>query len=342
MTARDTPADSEGALPLRIRVVVVTWNGLHLLPSCLDSLLAQDLPAGTLDIVVVDNASTDHTAEMLARDYPTVEVRTTARNLGFAGGVDVGLAGLQHEFAVLLNNDATFASDAVRKLVEHLMHPANSRVGAATARILLMDPDPTGHELVNSTGNVLTRSGAAADRDWLALADGPAAAADVFGFCGGAAALRGAALDEVGSFDPSLFLYYEDTDLSWRMRARGWDVHYVHDAVAHHRHAASSDATSALFRYYNTRNSLIVFTRHAPWGAVTHGIARQLTAAVWHTLRRDEPVSVTTARRRALKDYALRLGRTLSERSTLWRDASRDRTAVYSAGLSSANGRSRG
>lgn len=322
-----------GTRDLLVRAVVVSWNGAHLLPACLDSLLAQDLAPGAMEVVVVDNASVDGTLDLLSRAYPQVRVVVSDTNLGFAGGVALGLAGLDARYALLLNNDATMEPDAVRRLVEHLDSPAHALVGAATAQILLTEPDPTGRTLVNSTGNVLTRTGAATDRDWLAVAEAHEAAQDVFGFCGGAALLRTRALDEVGSFDPRLFLYYEDTDLSWRLRAAGWEIHYVPGAVAHHQHAASSDAASPLFRYYNTRNSLIVFTRHAPLLVVVRSFARQVLAWVRYAAGRGEPAPLLDARRRALSDYVRLLPTTLRERRATWGGRATLRRAIYRSGL---------
>lgn len=312
-----------------VRAVVVNWNGAHLLGPCMDSLLTQDLPDGSLEIVVVDNASTDSSVEYLARQYPTVQVRSTASNLGFAGGVNIGLEDLQAPYVVLLNNDATFEPSAVRHLVEHLGAPGNERVGAATALILLTEPDASGNILVNSTGNVLTSTGSATDRDWLTRLCDLDAQAEVFGFCGGAAALRREALSDVGLFDGTLFLYYEDTDLSWRLRASGWGIHYVQEAVAHHQHAASSDAASSLFRYYNTRNSLLVLTRHAPLGPALHSALRQAAAWARYAITRSEAPELVDARRRALSDSVRSLPRSLRQRRATWSGRAALRREIY-------------
>lgn len=311
----------------RVRAVVVTWNGADLLRESLPSLLAQDVADGELDVLVVDNGSSDGTREMLAAEFPTVRVVASPENLGFAGGAALGLRDLDAEYAVLLNNDARFEPDAVRKLVE--VADAEPTVGAVTARILLTEPDSLGRTLINSTGNVVRPDGAGGDRDWLAVDGTVDPDPDVFGFCGGAALLRAAALRDVGSFDPWLFLYYEDTDLSWRLRAHGWAVRYCAASVAHHRHAASSDTTSPLFRYYNTRNSLVVLGRHAPLAVVARSSARQVAAAVVHSLRRSERPAVTAARRRAVLDAVRRAPTTLRERRHLWRGAARARAQVF-------------
>lgn len=292
------------------RVVVVSWNGAHLLPECLDSLEGQTI-RGRLKILVVDNASTDGSAALVASRYPDVTVIRSERNLGFAGGAALGMADASGD-VVLLNNDATFAPDAVERLLDALHAPGSERVGATTALVLLRGGGET-PTLVNSTGNVLSRDGAGGDRDWLAPIGTQSRDPQVFGFNGGACALRREALDEIGGFDPWLFLYYEDTDLSWRMRAHGWTVRYVEAAVAVHRHAASSRADSPLFRYYNTRNSLVVLGRHAPPVLVLRSTARQVLGLV-RALMSHEPRETTAARARGLRDALLRMPTTLRER----------------------------
>ncbi|HEY5514806.1 MAG TPA: glycosyltransferase family 2 protein [Pengzhenrongella sp.] len=339
-----------------IRAVVVSWNGAHLLPDCLDSLLAQTV-AADLEIVVVDNASQDGTTTMLAERYPGVVVVASATNLGFAGGADLGVTGFNGEFITLLNNDATFDADAIERMIGVLEQPGNARVGAVTAKILLagayrwdrsltdataptgsfrredgwLVPVPPGSpgaiRVVNSTGNQVTRHGAGTDRDWLRADGEESRDVDVFGFCGGAAVLRRAALDEVGGFDRDLFLYYEDTDLSWRLRAAGWTVRYCGRAVAWHLHAASSDSASPLFRYYNTRNSLLVFARHAPMTVAAGSFGRQLAGWALARIRRSEPRSVTRARLRGVTAFVRRLPGTLGERAR-WRTTAVSRTEV--------------
>lgn len=300
---------------------MVTWNGKHLLGECLGSLLAQEVDGG-LEVVVVDNASTDGTAEMLARDFPAVAVLAAPTNLGFAGGAALGIDGFGGEFIVLLNNDATFEPGAVEALVSCARAPGNERVGAVTAKILLArESGSTAPVLVNSTGGLVTRAGTGTDRDWLVPDGRESSDPDVFGFCGGAALLRRAALDDVGSFDPSLFLYYEDTDLSWRLRAGGWLVRYAPAAVAHHLHAASSGTGSPVFRFYNTRNSLIVFGRYAPAGVVVRSFARQTAGWVRACVTSGPRDEGTRARGRALAAAARRTPTTLRERRATWAGA---------------------
>lgn len=296
------------------RAVVVNWNGRDLVPACLASLTAQTCRAD-FEIVVVDNASTDGSAAWLNR-CPDIDVRHAPRNLGFAGGMHLATTDFVGDWLVLLNSDATFAPDAVERMVAVLDAPGHERVGAVTAKILLAAPAPDGTVLVNSTGNVITRRGTGADRDWLVPEGQESSDPEVFGFCGGAALLRGTALREVGGFDPTLFLYYEDTDLSWRLRLGGWSVRYEPTAVARHQHAASSDVRSALFRYYNTRNSLLVFTRYAPARIVAAAVARQLAGAARAAVprARRRTAQHPAARWRAIAGYLARLPHALGDR----------------------------
>lgn len=312
-------------MPAIARVVVVSWNGAHLLPDCLDSLEAQTV-RDRLEVVVVDNASTDGTADLLATRYPAVWVVTSSENLGFAGGAALGMDDATTD-VVLLNNDARFAPDAVERLLGALHAPGAERVGAVTALVVLDEP-ASPRVRVNSTGGVLTADGAGGDRDWLVPLGEQSCEPEVFGFTGGAAALRREALDEVGGFDPWLFLYYEDTDLSWRMRAAGWTVRYVEGAVAFHRHAASSRADSPVFRSYNTRNSLVVVARHAPTAMVLRAYGRQTLGLVRALVRRDVTAG---ARARGLRDAVARLPTTLHERRELWRGVRISRRDVIAA-----------
>ena len=112
----------------------------------------------------------------------------------------------------------------------------------------------------------------------------------MFAWCGGAVLLRRSYLDDVGLFDEQLFLYYEDFDLSWRGRLRGWRYQYVPESVVRHHHAGTSVPGSPLFRYYNERNRPLVLAKNAPaalaWRAGA-GLARRTLAGTVRHPRSD-------------------------------------------------------
>lgn len=285
-----------------VAVVVVNWNGADVLPSCLDSLERTGvLGRPDVEVVLVDNASTDGSADAAAVRHPGLVVLRRPENAGFAAGVNTAVATVDADVVVLLNNDAEVEDGWLDALLAPLVEAPD--VGAVTGRVVLAGrwspappDDPTalvaadggrwrradatgGSLLLNSTGNEVTLSGNGRDRDWLRpLDDGPAPTT-VFGLNGGNAALRRAALDAVGVLDPSLFMYYEDTDLSWRLRRGGWQVVHAHDAVTVHRHASSSGTRTAFFHVHNARNRLVVALRHAPWPVVARAWARTLARA---------------------------------------------------------------
>ncbi|OAA24422.1 hypothetical protein UG55_103066 [Frankia sp. EI5c] len=126
----------EGAEPLAT-VVIVNWNGAHLLPPCLDALAKQDVPF-TFETHVVDNASADDSRELLARRYPWVKIVRSERNLGFAGGNNLALRQVTTPLAVLLNNDAIPEPDWLARLLAPFDAPGGNRLGAVTGKVVFL------------------------------------------------------------------------------------------------------------------------------------------------------------------------------------------------------------
>jgi len=300
---------------VRASVIVVTWNGRHLLEDCLASLAAQDAPGIDLEVVVVDNGSTDDTLPWLAATHPEATVVPLPENLGFAGGANAGIRVARGEVALLINNDAAAEAGFVAAAVGAVL--ADDNVAAVTGLIVLAGRytpvadgphdlvgvdgirwalDTEGVELTNSTGNIVTRAANGLDRDWLVPTSAlERSSGEVAGFSGGAVALRVSAAREVGLFDERLFMYYEDTDLAWRLRAAGWAIRFERSAVVRHRHAASSGARSDFFLFHNERNRLLFALRNAPGSVILRATARTVIGAVLAGLRGDP----ATLRRRA-------------------------------------------
>jgi GT2 family glycosyltransferase len=181
--------------------------------------------------------------------------------------------------------------------------------------------------IVNNVGSMLTADGHGADRGYLEPDDGRFDQPDdVFAWCGAGVLLRRAYLDDVGSFDERLFVYYEDLELAWRGRERGWRYRYVPTSVVHHVHAATSVEGSALKEHYNERNRLLVLARHAPAHLARHAPVRHLLSTlsyvrrdvVSHALRGEAPRGWIVRRRLgALAAFVVRTPGMLRSR---WRD----------------------
>jgi GT2 family glycosyltransferase len=372
------------AAPPTVRLIVLNYQGGHLVIDAVESILRLDWPAERLDVVVVDNASTDGSDVEVERRFPSVRVVRSPANVGFTAN-NLAMDDLDGvDYVGLVNNDATVEPGWLRALVDEL--EADASVGAACPRILFAptfagatitvptfrprgdrrdlgvrlsgircdgrdawggvrfglgfygeepgplveprfrwtngyaavhvpracrelsestvetlslrlagpEPGPTPvtivsgdtkveadigpepvwididldgvpYDVVNNVGSVLTVDGHGADRGYLepdaGQYDEPC---DVFAWCGAGVLLSRRYIDDVGVFDPRYFLYYEDTDLSWRGQARGWRYRYVPEAVERHVHAATSIEGSDLFEFYVARNRLVLLAKWAP------------------------------------------------------------------------------
>ena len=309
----------------RILVVMVTYNAEVFVTRALDSLRSQTL-AGQFDTRIVDNASCDGTVEVVTSRYPEAELIASPVNLGFAAGNNRAFLQVldRYDMVVLLNSDAIASPTFLQSLVEH-MEGAGDRVAAVTARVRLaarfrhavdgevpqvVGPegayceDPAGDvRLLNSTGNIVLDDGYGVDRSWL-IEDGEGVMDrpdQVFGLCGAAVAIRSTALREVGGFDERLFLYYEDTDLSWRLRLQGWSIEYCPTAVVDHIHSASTSEGSELFRFYNERNRLLVLAKNSTWPRILRAWLRFPLSTASLRWRRHAPRSIWGVRRRAYR-----------------------------------------
>ena len=119
-------------------------------------------------------------------------------------------------------------------------------------------------DVVNNAGGIVFEDGYGADRAFQRIDDGSYdTAEEVFAFCGNGVAFRREVLADVGLFDEDFFLYYEDTDLSWRVRAKGWAIRYEPSAVLRHHHAASTGEESPVFQFHVDRNRLLMLTKNA-------------------------------------------------------------------------------
>ncbi|GAA0526762.1 glycosyl transferase [Saccharopolyspora subtropica] len=300
---------------MRSTVVVVTWRGRDHLGACLDALAAQDRPHRVL---VVDNASDDGSADVLASHPSAPEVLRLPRNTGYAGGVAAALSRVGTPFVAWLNDDAAPAADWLSALEAAL----DADPGAAAASSVLRTPDGR----VQSAGVRLTADGHGADV--------PDAAGDVFGFCGGAALLRTAHLRSVGGVPAHFFCYYEDTDTSWRLRLAGHRIVAVPNACAWHLHGATTDLGSALFHRWNERNRLFMLLRCAPALVALRELARFAAITFVLPLRRHSappPNFRVALRLRVLAEVVAGLPAALRARARISHFASVSRRTVWRA-----------
>lgn len=299
----------------RVRLVVCNYDGGELVLRCLESLEALHWPADRLEIVVVDNASTDGSPDRIAAAHPGVVLVRNERNAGFGAAVNLGLGapgGLDLggvDLVGLVNPDAHVDPEWLTRSVAVL--DDDPAVGAVCPKICFDEPDEAGRWRIQNAGGWIAPSGNAGDRGHGAL-DGPPydRAVDVTSWCGAAVVLRSVYLDDVGRFDDRFFLYYEDADLSWRALRHGWRHHYEPSAVVWHRHGASTGLTSPLATRCQWRNRLLMVGVNAPAGMALGVVARSLVSLV-ATAATDVVGRLARGRRPRTQPLAARLAGTL-------------------------------
>lgn len=231
--AADAPAQRS---PTSASIIILNWNGRELLERCLPSVVdAAQEAGGRPEIIVVDNGSTDGSADYLRKAFPTVKVIALADNVGFSRGNNIGVQAAAGDIVVLLNNDMRVD----RGFLAPLLAPfSDDRVFAVSAQIHMGDPDQPRVE----TG--LTR-GDLSDgllRVWHAPVAGSGSDAQPCLWAGGgSAAFDRRRFLALGGFH-SLYapFYVEDVDLSYRAWRRGWTVLFAPQSHVYHHHRSST------------------------------------------------------------------------------------------------------
>jgi N-acetylglucosaminyl-diphospho-decaprenol L-rhamnosyltransferase len=215
----------------RWAAVVINYLGGPLLTDCVRSVRA-DTSAGPVELVVVDNGSTDGSIDALRAEFPDVRVVRAPGNVGYARAANLGIAATHAPVVAVLNVDLTLEPGTAEALVSRLEHePALAALGPRvqnldgsdypSARKVPTIPVAIGHGLLGMwrPRNRFTRAYRELDAD-------PARPRSVDWVSGTAMWLRRDALDAVGGWDERYFMYVEDLDLCWRLRRAGWDVAY--------------------------------------------------------------------------------------------------------------------
>lgn len=279
----------------RVAIVILNWRAWETTARCIASLGPE--PGAEVDVIIVDNASRDGSVAALRRRFPALTVLESETNRGFAGGCNLGIrlaTSRGADFVWLLNNDVEVRAGALSALLAKAA--ADPRVGAVGS----VQYDTVNHQLVRVWGgghvNFLTGIPASCSRPGELRRLQYLSAASVL--------LRGQALHETGLLDEAFFLYWEDTDLSFRLRAAGWRLAVAETSLIHHRGFGSMDPESAAYDYHFTWSSIRFLRKHAPFPLLPIGVSvagrlvKRLAArrgasagAVWRAVRASFPAS---------------------------------------------------
>lgn len=243
--------------------MVLNWNGGRFVGECLISLQAQTYHP--LEIIVVDNASTDGSADFIKMGFPEAKLIVNERNLGFGVGNNIGIRASQGRYILVVNNDACLDPACIEELKRCI--EKNGRYGACASKILLKKED----DLIDSAGILVFPDGLSIGRGRLEKGDRYDEEKEVFFSSGCASLLRREMLDDIGLFDEDFFAYADETDMGWRAQLAGWKCIYNPKAVVYHLHSASSSAYSHLKAFLVERNRIWVAIKYFPISLLVFG-----------------------------------------------------------------------
>lgn len=248
------PSTSPHRATATTSIIIVNYNGTAYIQPCLQSVLADLRPDD--ELIVVDNASTDGSAELVARTFPQIRLICSEVNLGFAGGCNLGAACASGRYLAFLNPDTQVSSGWLAALIAPL--EADRQVGLTTARILLLD-DP---ERINTAGASVHYTGLTLCRGMHMHRDTLQRQEEVGAVSGAAFVIWRHLFVKLGGFDETFFTYMEDTDLSWRARLAGYRCVYVPDSIVYHDYVLRFGPHKT---FYQERNRYLMLLKSLHW-----------------------------------------------------------------------------
>jgi GT2 family glycosyltransferase len=240
---------------MKILAILVNYNGRKLLEKNLPSLISTYHPG--LDICVVDNNSKDDSVKFLEKEYPEIKIIKSKKNLGYGKGHNLALEKFpDYKYYIFMNNDLKLEPDWLSQLVQVVETRKNT--GAVGPKILY-SKKKDGRYVINSAGMNINNHYLAYDR-YEGEFDAPkySITQKVDGICGALMLVSKEVLEKVKGFNPKMFLYYEDVDLSLRIKDAGYDIYYCGRSIVYHDHMATTDNLGSFKRNrMNMRNRYV-------------------------------------------------------------------------------------
>ncbi len=245
-------------------IVILNWNGAEHLKKFLPSVV-KNTPSW-VDVVVVDNGSTDNSLELLYGGFQSVKVVKLDQNYGFANGYNKALKQLKYTYYILLNSDVEVCEGWCEPLFDELSK--DPKLGAVSPKILSFD-EPSKFEYAGAAGGYIDILGYPFCRGRILQSlesdcgqyDDPK---DLFWVSGAAFGCRGEVFEELGGFDGDLFAHMEEIDLCWRMQLQGYKVRIVPQSKVYHLGGGTLSTNSPNKIYLNHRNNLAMLYKCAP------------------------------------------------------------------------------
>lgn len=245
-----------------VSVIIVNWNGGNHLIECLNSLENSELK--NIEIIVVDNASTDNSINILEARYNYVNLIKNKYNMGFAGGNNLGAKEAKGKYIYMLNNDAKIKPDAIERLVNIMEFDEN--VGCCGSKIYF-DHDK---ELINCTGHYIDNLGFLWARGFMEKDCGKYDNKQDIFMCSACSLLvRMDFINKYGLFDEDIFMYGDELELAIKVWGAGYRVVYEPKSIVYHGHAKStskifSPKPSCFQIFYSNRNRIKIVLKYYP------------------------------------------------------------------------------
>ena len=248
-----------------VAVVILNWNGQALLEKFLPSVLQSRYP--NLQLVLGDNASTDHSVAFVEANYPGIRIIRNDQNYGFAEGYRKLLEQVEADYYVLLNSDVEVPADWIQPVIA--LMERDKTIAAAQPKIKWQE-DKSQFEYAGAAGGYLDLHGypfcrgrlfdtVEADRGQYNQST------EIFWASGAALFIKSKCWKEIGGLDPDFFAHMEEIDLCWRLKNLGYKIVYCPDAEVYHVGGGTLDANNPYKTYLNFRNNLIILQKNLPF-----------------------------------------------------------------------------
>ncbi|MHA1362064.1 MAG: glycosyltransferase family 2 protein [Candidatus Freyarchaeota archaeon] len=237
-----------------ISVVILNWNGGDYLRRCVKSVIETNYPRNLLEVIVVDNGSTDGSARLAKKMYPQIKLIENGSNLGFCVGNNIGIKYASGSLIILLNNDTIVDKNWIREIVKSARDP---KVGIVGCRIYF-----PGTRIIQTLGFRMKFLGYWENIGAGQVDDGQFDDIEGVDWVSGAAlSIKSEVIEKIGFLDPEFYAYCEDMDLCYRARKAGYKV-VISNAIVYHYGSVSFDRLPLKKAYLNNRGSLYFIMKH--------------------------------------------------------------------------------
>ncbi|MEM2181032.1 MAG: glycosyltransferase family 2 protein [Nitrososphaeria archaeon] len=250
---------SKGNIP-KVSIIILNWNGRKYIRECLTSLLNTIYPKDKLEIIVVDNASTDGSDKIVAQEFPEIILIKNQKNLGFCEGNNIGISCSTGDVIVLLNNDCFVDPNWLIEVINAMNAPNVGIVGC---------------KLVNPHSTIIQSCGAR--EIFLGYWEHIAAGLDIKEFkcrglfevdyvSGAAIAMKRQVLEKIGLLDPIFWAYVEDVDFCYRAKKAGFKIFVAPRAIVYHYGSMSWKKMTIKQFLLNYKNKILFIYKNYPGG----------------------------------------------------------------------------